>query len=79
MPEYSEPQIKDYKQTCPQGIRLRWVKAFVDMPDQILQAGANPLHVLGYCGDQQPPAKYHSQQTEWPEELEEATEENKKI
>lgn len=49
------------------------------MPDQILQAGANPLHVLGYCGDQQPPAKYHSQQTEWPEELEEATEENKKI
>ncbi|XP_021113865.1 pentatricopeptide repeat domain-containing protein 3, mitochondrial isoform X2 [Heterocephalus glaber] len=85
MPEYFEPQIEDISEAAlKERIRLRKVKASVDMFDQLLQAGTTVslettnslLDLLCYYGDQEPPAKYHFQPTEQSEELEEATEEN---
>uniref|UniRef100_A0A2I3GXM6 Small ribosomal subunit protein mS39 n=1 Tax=Nomascus leucogenys TaxID=61853 RepID=A0A2I3GXM6_NOMLE len=80
MPEYFEPQIKDISEaTLKERIKLRKVKASVDMCDQLLQAGTTVspgtihslLDLLCYCGDQELSADDHFQQTEQPEELEE--------
>ncbi|KAL1766613.1 pentatricopeptide repeat domain-containing protein 3, mitochondrial isoform X2, partial [Sigmodon hispidus] len=65
-------------------IRLRKVKASVDLFDQLLQAGSTVslettnslLDLLCYYGDQESPADYSFQQTEHAENLDEATEEN---
>ncbi|XP_045139784.1 pentatricopeptide repeat domain-containing protein 3, mitochondrial [Echinops telfairi] len=85
MPEYFEPQIEGVSEAAlEERIKLKKVKASVDMFDQLLQAGTvislettnKLLDLLCYYGDQEPPADYHFQQTEKPEELEEATEEN---
>ncbi|XP_075419214.1 small ribosomal subunit protein mS39 isoform X2 [Tenrec ecaudatus] len=85
MPEYFEPQIEGISEAAlEERIKLKKVKASVDMFDQLLQAGTaislettnKLLDLLCYYGDQEPPADYHFQQTEKPEDLEEATEEN---
>ncbi|XP_060043287.1 small ribosomal subunit protein mS39 [Erinaceus europaeus] len=83
MPEYFEPQIEDVSEAAlKERIKLKKVKASVDMFDQLLQAGttvsletANSLlDLLCYYGNQEPSATHF--QSEQPEELEEATEEN---
>ncbi|XP_021020134.1 pentatricopeptide repeat domain-containing protein 3, mitochondrial [Mus caroli] len=85
MPEYFEPQIEDVSEAAlEERIRLRKVRASVDMFDQLLQAGTTVslettnslLDLLCYYGDQEPPADYPFQQTEHLENLEEAAEEN---
>ncbi|XP_021046368.1 pentatricopeptide repeat domain-containing protein 3, mitochondrial isoform X1 [Mus pahari] len=85
MPEYFEPQIEGVSEAAlEERIRLRKVRASVDMFDQLLQAGTTVslettnslLDLLCYYGDQEPPADYPFQQTEHLENLEEATEEN---
>ncbi|XP_013370125.1 PREDICTED: pentatricopeptide repeat domain-containing protein 3, mitochondrial isoform X2 [Chinchilla lanigera] len=87
MPEYFEPLIEDVSEAAlKERIRLRKVKASVNMFDQLLQAGTTVslettnslLDLLCYYGDQEPSTEYHFQQTEQSEELEEATEENNK-
>ncbi|XP_006875935.1 PREDICTED: pentatricopeptide repeat domain-containing protein 3, mitochondrial [Chrysochloris asiatica] len=87
MPEYFEPQIEGISEAAlKERIKLKKVKASVDMFDQLLQAGTTVslettnslLDLLCYYGDQEPPADYHFQQTEKSEELEETTEENEK-
>uniref|UniRef100_A0A8D1LRQ7 Small ribosomal subunit protein mS39 n=1 Tax=Sus scrofa TaxID=9823 RepID=A0A8D1LRQ7_PIG len=83
MPEYFEPQIEDVSEAALQErIKLRKVKASVDMFDQLLQAGTTVslettnslLDLLCYYGNQEPSANYNFQQREQSEELEEATE-----
>ncbi|XP_061067027.1 small ribosomal subunit protein mS39 [Eubalaena glacialis] len=85
MPEYFEPQIEDISEAALQErIKLRKVKASVDMFDQLLQAGTTVslettnrlLDLLCYCGNQEPSTNYNFQQREQAEELEEATEGN---
>ncbi|KAM5317835.1 small ribosomal subunit protein mS39 [Glossophaga mutica] len=85
MPEGFEPQIEDISEAAlKERIKLRKVKASVDMFDQLLQAGTTVslettnslLDLLCYYGDQEPPADYHFQQSEKSEELEEASDEN---
>ncbi|XP_075839956.1 small ribosomal subunit protein mS39 [Microtus pennsylvanicus] len=85
MPESFEPQIEDVSEAAlRERIRLRKVKASVDLFDQLLQAGTTVslettnslLDLLCYYGDQEPPADYPFQQTEHTENLEEATEES---
>nr|XP_048279328.1 pentatricopeptide repeat domain-containing protein 3, mitochondrial isoform X3 [Myodes glareolus] len=85
MPESFEPQIEDVSEAAlKERIRLRKVKASVDLFDQLLQAGTTVslettnslLDLLCYYGDQEPPADYPFQQTEHTENLEEATEES---
>ncbi|XP_049982384.1 small ribosomal subunit protein mS39 [Alexandromys fortis] len=84
MPESFEPQIEDVSEAAlRERIRLRKVKASVDLFDQLLQAGTTVslettnslLDLLCYYGDQEPSANYPFQQTEHTENLEEATEE----
>ncbi|XP_032509504.1 pentatricopeptide repeat domain-containing protein 3, mitochondrial isoform X1 [Phocoena sinus] len=83
MPEYFEPQIEDISEAALQErIKLRKVKASVDMFDQLLQAGTTVslettnslLDLLCYYGNQEPSTNYNFQQREQAEELEEATE-----
>ncbi|XP_054584240.1 pentatricopeptide repeat domain-containing protein 3, mitochondrial isoform X2 [Eptesicus fuscus] len=85
MPECFEPQLEDVSEAAlKERIKLKKVKASVDMFDQLLQAGTTVslettnslLDLLCYYGDQEPSAYYNVQQREKPEELEEATEEN---
>ncbi|XP_055452313.1 pentatricopeptide repeat domain-containing protein 3, mitochondrial [Psammomys obesus] len=85
MPEDFEPHIEGVSEAAlKERIRLKKVKASVDLFDQLLQAGTTVsletvnslLDLLCYYGDQEPPADYHFQQTEHLENLEEATEEN---
>ncbi|KAG8512945.1 Pentatricopeptide repeat domain-containing protein 3, mitochondrial [Galemys pyrenaicus] len=85
MPEYFEPQIEDTSEAAlKERIKLKKVKASVDMFDQLLQAGTTVslettnclLDLLCYYGDQEPSTEYHFQQREQSEDLEEATEEN---
>ncbi|XP_007466805.1 PREDICTED: pentatricopeptide repeat domain-containing protein 3, mitochondrial isoform X2 [Lipotes vexillifer] len=85
MPEYFEPQIEDISEAALQErIKLRKVKASVDMFDQLLQAGTTVslettnslLDLLCYYGNQEPSTNYNFQQREQAEELEEATEGN---
>ncbi|XP_036291818.1 pentatricopeptide repeat domain-containing protein 3, mitochondrial isoform X4 [Pipistrellus kuhlii] len=85
MPECFEPQLEDVSEAAlKERIKLKKVKASVDMFDQLLQAGTTVslettnslLDLLCYYGDQEPSAYYNFQQTEKSEELEEATEEN---
>ncbi|XP_027978177.1 pentatricopeptide repeat domain-containing protein 3, mitochondrial isoform X2 [Eumetopias jubatus] len=85
MPEYFEPQIEDISEAAlRERIKLKKVKASVDMFDQLLQAGTtisletsnSLLDLLCYYGDKEPPADYHFQKSEKSEELEEAAEEN---
>ncbi|XP_014388349.1 PREDICTED: pentatricopeptide repeat domain-containing protein 3, mitochondrial isoform X1 [Myotis brandtii] len=85
MPECFEPQLEDVSEAAlKERIKLRKVKASVDMFDQLLQAGTTVslettnslLDLLCYYGDQEPSAYYNFQQKEKSEELEEATEEN---
>ncbi|KAL2774161.1 pentatricopeptide repeat domain-containing protein 3, mitochondrial precursor, partial [Daubentonia madagascariensis] len=85
MPEYFEPQIEDISEAAlKERIKLKKVKASVDMFDQLLQAGTtvslettnNLLDLLCYYGDQEPSTNYQFQQTEQSEELED--ESNKK-
>ncbi|XP_058523653.1 small ribosomal subunit protein mS39 isoform X2 [Ochotona princeps] len=85
MPENFEPQIEGVSEAALQErIKLRKVKASVDMFDQLLQAGTtvslettnNLLDLLCYYGGQEPSTDSHFQQREQSEELEEATEEN---
>uniref|UniRef100_A0A8C6RCT7 Small ribosomal subunit protein mS39 n=1 Tax=Nannospalax galili TaxID=1026970 RepID=A0A8C6RCT7_NANGA len=85
MPECFEPQIEDRSEAAlKERIRLRKVKASVDLFDQLLQAGTavslettnSLLDLLCYYGDQEPPTDYYFQQTEQSEDLEEATEES---
>ncbi|XP_068419988.1 small ribosomal subunit protein mS39 [Eschrichtius robustus] len=85
MPEYFEPQIEGISEAALQErIKLRKVKASVDMFDQLLQAGTTVslettnrlLDLLCYCGNQEPSTNYNFQQREQAEELEEATEGN---
>ncbi|XP_012499696.1 PREDICTED: pentatricopeptide repeat domain-containing protein 3, mitochondrial [Propithecus coquereli] len=85
MPEYFEPQIEEVSEAAlKERIKLKKVKASVDMFDQLLQAGTtvslkttnNLLDLLCYYGDQEPSTNYQFQQTEQSEELEE--ESNKK-
>ncbi|XP_017392121.1 pentatricopeptide repeat domain-containing protein 3, mitochondrial isoform X2 [Cebus imitator] len=80
MPEYFEPQIEDVSEAAlKERIKLRKIKASVDMFDQLLQAGTTVslettnslLDLLCYYGDQEPTTDYHFQQTEQSEELEE--------
>uniref|UniRef100_A0A8D2IR68 Small ribosomal subunit protein mS39 n=1 Tax=Urocitellus parryii TaxID=9999 RepID=A0A8D2IR68_UROPR len=87
MPEYFEPQIEDVSEAAlKERIKLKKVKAAVDMFDQLLQAGTTVslettnslLDLLCYYGDQEPPADFYFQQTEKSEELEQTTEENNK-
>ncbi|XP_006900448.1 PREDICTED: pentatricopeptide repeat domain-containing protein 3, mitochondrial [Elephantulus edwardii] len=84
MPEYFEPQIEDISEAAlKERIKLKKVKASVDMFDQLLQAGTSVslettnglLDLLCYYGDQEPPADYNFQQTEKAEDSEEATDE----
>ncbi|XP_036787065.2 pentatricopeptide repeat domain-containing protein 3, mitochondrial [Manis pentadactyla] len=86
MPEYFEPQIEDVSEAAlKERIKLKKVKASVDMFDQLLQAGTSVslettnslLDLLCYYGDQEPSADYHFQQSE-KSDLEEAPEENRK-
>ncbi|XP_077622798.1 small ribosomal subunit protein mS39 isoform X2 [Crocuta crocuta] len=85
MPEYFEPQIEDLSEAAlKERIKLKKVRASVDMFDQLLQAGTTVsletsnslLDLLCYYGDQEPSADYHFQQSEKSEELEEAIEKN---
>ncbi|CAH7139018.1 pentatricopeptide repeat domain-containing protein 3, mitochondrial [Phodopus roborovskii] len=85
MPESLEPQIEEVSEAAlKERIRLRKVKASVDLFDQLLQAGTTVslettnslLDLLCYYGDQEPPADCAFQQTEHAENLEEATETN---
>ncbi|XP_076423036.1 small ribosomal subunit protein mS39 isoform X1 [Peromyscus maniculatus bairdii] len=85
MPECFEPQIEDVSEAAlKERIRLRKVKASVDLFDQLLQAGTTVslettnslLDLLCYYGDQEPPADCPFQQPERAENLEEDTEEN---
>ncbi|XP_052576351.1 pentatricopeptide repeat domain-containing protein 3, mitochondrial isoform X2 [Peromyscus californicus insignis] len=85
MPECFEPQIEDVSEAAlKERIRLRKVKASVDLFDQLLQAGTtvslettnNLLDLLCYYGDQEPPADCPFQQPEHAENLEEDAEEN---
>ncbi|KAK1332885.1 hypothetical protein QTO34_006416 [Cnephaeus nilssonii] len=85
MPECFEPQLEDVSEAAlKERIKLKKVKASVDMFDQLLQAGTTVslettnslLDLLCYYGDQEPSAYYNVQQREKSEELEEATEEN---
>ncbi|XP_007175393.1 pentatricopeptide repeat domain-containing protein 3, mitochondrial [Balaenoptera acutorostrata] len=85
MPEYFEPQIEGISEAALQErIKLRKVKASVDMFDQLLQTGTTVsletanclLDLLCYCGNQEPSTNYNFQQREQAEELEEATEGN---
>ncbi|XP_045664819.1 pentatricopeptide repeat domain-containing protein 3, mitochondrial isoform X2 [Ursus americanus] len=87
MPEYFEPQIEDISEAAlRERIKLKKVKASVDMFDQLLQAGTaisletsnSLLDLLCYYGDKEPSTDYHFQQSEKSEELEEAAEENNK-
>ncbi|XP_045835296.1 pentatricopeptide repeat domain-containing protein 3, mitochondrial isoform X2 [Meles meles] len=87
MPEYFEPQIEDISEAAlRERIKLKKVKASVDMFDQLLQAGTTVsletsnslLDLLCYYGDKEPSTDYHFQQSEKSEELEEAAEENNK-
>ncbi|XP_062934771.1 small ribosomal subunit protein mS39 isoform X1 [Cynocephalus volans] len=87
MPESFEPQIEDVSEAAlKERIKLKKVKASVDMFDQLSQAGTTVslettnslLDLLCYYGDREPPADYQFQQTEQSEELEDATEENSK-
>uniref|UniRef100_A0A8D1W526 Small ribosomal subunit protein mS39 n=1 Tax=Sus scrofa TaxID=9823 RepID=A0A8D1W526_PIG len=81
MPEYFEPQIEDVSEAALQErIKLRKVKASVDMFDQLLQAGTTVslettnslLDLLCYYGNQEPSANYNFQQREQSEELHQA-------
>ncbi|XP_039708299.1 small ribosomal subunit protein mS39 isoform X1 [Pteropus medius] len=85
MPECFEPQIEDISEAAlKERIKLKKVKASVDMFDQLLQAGTTVslettnslLDLLCYYGDQEPSTDYRFQQKEKSEDLEEATEEN---
>uniref|UniRef100_A0A673TR35 Small ribosomal subunit protein mS39 n=1 Tax=Suricata suricatta TaxID=37032 RepID=A0A673TR35_SURSU len=85
IPEYFEPQIEDVNEAAlKERIKLKKVRASVDMFDQLLQAGITVsletinslLDLLCYYGDQEPSADYHFQQSEKSEDLEEAIEEN---
>ncbi|ERE66357.1 pentatricopeptide repeat-containing protein 3 [Cricetulus griseus] len=85
MPESLEPQIEEVSEAAlKERIRLRRVKASVDLFDQLLQAGTTVslettnslLDLLCYYGDQEPPADCPYRQTEHAENLEEATETN---
>nr|XP_045009188.1 pentatricopeptide repeat domain-containing protein 3, mitochondrial isoform X2 [Jaculus jaculus] len=85
MPEYFEPQIEDVSEAALiERIKLKKVKASVDLFDQLLQAGTtvslettnNLLDLLCYYGDQEPPTDYHFQQPEQSEDLEETPEGN---
>ncbi|XP_042837830.1 pentatricopeptide repeat domain-containing protein 3, mitochondrial isoform X3 [Panthera tigris] len=85
MPEYFEPQIEGISEAAlKERIKLKKVRASVDMFDQLLQAGTTVsletsnslLDLLCYYGDQEPSADSHFQQSEKSEELEEAIEEN---
>ncbi|KAL6089556.1 hypothetical protein STEG23_000437 [Scotinomys teguina] len=85
MPESFEPQIEDVSEAAlKERIRLRKVKASVDLFDQLLQAGTTVslettnslLDLLCYYGDQEPPADCPFQQPEHAENLEEDTEES---
>ncbi|XP_059113949.1 small ribosomal subunit protein mS39 [Peromyscus eremicus] len=85
MPECFEPQIEDVSEAAlKERIRLRKVKASVDLFDQLLQAGTtvslettnNLLDLLCYYGDQEPPADCPFHQPERAENLEEDAEEN---
>ncbi|XP_012666449.1 pentatricopeptide repeat domain-containing protein 3, mitochondrial isoform X1 [Otolemur garnettii] len=86
MPECFEPRIEEVSEAAlKERIKLKKVKASVDMFDQLLQAGTtvslettnNLLDLLCYYGDQEPSTDYSFQQTEQSEELEE--ESNKKF
>ncbi|XP_054978397.1 pentatricopeptide repeat domain-containing protein 3, mitochondrial [Sorex araneus] len=83
MPECFEPQIEDVSEAALQErIKLRRVKASVNMFDQLLQAETpvslettnSLLDLLCYYGDQEPSAYHHFQQQS--EEMEETTEED---
>lgn len=83
MPEFFEPQIEDVSEAALQErIKLRRVKASVNMFDQLLQAGTpvslettnSLLDLLCYYGDQEPSANHHFQQQS--QEMEETTEED---
>lgn len=85
MPEYLEPRIEGVSEAAlKERVKLKRVKASVDIFDQLLQAGTTVslettnslLDLLCYYGDQEPPADYPFQQTEHLENLEEAAEEN---
>ncbi|XP_040593575.1 pentatricopeptide repeat domain-containing protein 3, mitochondrial isoform X2 [Mesocricetus auratus] len=85
MPESLEPQIEEVSEAAlKERIRLRKVKASVNLFDQLLQAGTTVslettnslLDLLCYYGDQEPPADCPFQQTEHAENLEEAKETN---
>ncbi|XP_029793596.1 pentatricopeptide repeat domain-containing protein 3, mitochondrial [Suricata suricatta] len=85
MPECFEPQIEDVSEAAlKERIKLKKVRASVNMFDQLLQAGTTVsletsnslLDLLCYYGDQEPSADYHFQQSEKSEDLEEAIEEN---
>uniref|UniRef100_A0A671FVB8 Uncharacterized protein n=1 Tax=Rhinolophus ferrumequinum TaxID=59479 RepID=A0A671FVB8_RHIFE len=85
MPAYFEPQIEDISEAAlREQIKLKKVKASVDMFDHFLQAGTTVslettnslLDLLCYSGDQDPSADYYFQQSEKSEELEEDTQEN---
>ncbi|XP_040352787.1 small ribosomal subunit protein mS39 isoform X1 [Herpailurus yagouaroundi] len=85
MPEYFEPQIEGISEAAlKERIKLKKVRASVDMFDQLLQAGTavsletsnSLLDLLCYYGDQEPSADNHFHQSEKSEELEEAIEEN---
>ncbi|XP_072493045.1 small ribosomal subunit protein mS39 isoform X2 [Notamacropus eugenii] len=83
MPEYLDPQLEEVSEAALQErIRLRRVKASVDMFDQLLQAGTSVslettnslLDLLCYYGDQEPPREEQPHQIEESEELEEVEE-----
>ncbi|XP_048208513.1 pentatricopeptide repeat domain-containing protein 3, mitochondrial [Perognathus longimembris pacificus] len=85
MPEYLEPQIEGISEDAlKERIKLKKVKASVDLFDQLSQAGTTVslettnslLDLLCYYGDREPPSDYHFQQPQQSEDLEEATEEN---
>ncbi|XP_036036947.1 LOW QUALITY PROTEIN: pentatricopeptide repeat domain-containing protein 3, mitochondrial [Onychomys torridus] len=85
MPECFEPQIEDVSEAAlKERIRLRKVKASVDLFDQLLQGGTTVslettnslLDLLCYYGDQEPPADCPFQSPEHAENLGEDTEEN---
>ncbi|XP_069350459.1 small ribosomal subunit protein mS39 [Eulemur rufifrons] len=87
MPEYFEPQIEEVSEAAlKERIKLKKVKASVDMFDQLLQAGTtvslettnNLLDLLCYYGDQEPSTNYQFQQTEQSEELEEESNKSRK-
>ncbi|KAM4867456.1 small ribosomal subunit protein mS39 isoform 2-T2 [Thomomys bottae] len=87
MPEYLQPQIEGVSEDAlKERIKLRKVKASVDLFDQLLQAGTTVslettnslLDLLCYYGDREPPSDYQFQETQQSEDLEEATEEDNK-